>query len=161
MSRASYETRLPSGTRISVCVYVDPPIGIRKALLNKLRSGGAPDLIKETQGSFGSVSSVSSAPAPLSAAVAQIERSLGMTLANLRGVLLGRGANAGSLLLTAARLADEEVVTQEQLRDVLYEAYQDYKGFLDGTHETCESGGKKLPDLSITESPDPWATEEG
>ena len=163
MARSGFELRTANGTRVSIQCYLDPTVGVRKQILNSLRSGGGeqPDTIQQTQGSFGSVSSVSPAVAPITEAIARIERSLGMTLSNLRGVLLGRGGNSSGLLLTAARLADVEVVTAEELRDAYYQAYQDICGFIDGRHATCDAGAQKLPPLSEAEkTPDPWASGE-
>lgn len=161
MSRSGIELRTANGTRVSIQLYLDPVVGIRKEILNRLRSGGAEDTIRATQGSFGSVSSVSVAPAPLNEAVARIERALGMTLSNLRGVILGRGGNSSGLLLTASRLADVDVVSPEELRDAYFRAYQDACKFLTGEHPTCDSGKAELPPLSEAEKlPDPWGEED-
>lgn len=151
MARSGIEIRTAKGTRISIQLYIDPVVGIRKQILNRLRSGGALDTVQATQGSFGSVSSVSVVPAPLNEAVARIERALGMTLSNLRGVILGRGGNSSGLLLTASRLAEVEVVSPEELREAYDRAYQDACKFLTGEHPTCDSGKTELPLLSEAE----------
>jgi hypothetical protein len=158
MSRSGIDFVNKEGTRISIQLYLDPLVCNRKRILNALRNGGAEGNLATSQSNFGSISVAT--PAPPTNRFEEIQRALGMTISNLRGVLLGRGGNASGLILTAARLADVSIVTKEDLKDAYYQAYLDACKFLTGEHPTSDSGGNHLEPLSITEAPRPAFDDE-
>lgn len=154
MARSGIEVRNTDGCRISLQCYLDPTIGVRKEILNSLRNGGAPETqqVPVASHSFGGVSTATPATYAPDAQLV-IERSLGMSLGNIRSTLFGRGANSSGFLLTAGRLAGVELVSKEDLRQALDLLYEDLCKFIDGEHQTCDSPANlpSLPELSITE----------
>jgi hypothetical protein len=109
LNRHQNDHTTSEGVRICLPVYIDPPVSLRKELLNAVRTKCFEAIPSVTQpDSLSGLQVVSNnTHQPL------IERYLGMTVDNLRNILFQRGGLEASLILKLESVTGIEVVSSK------------------------------------------------
>ena len=110
LNRAANDTITGNGVRISIPVYIDPPVTVRKEILNVLRSKATEPIATSNPDTMSGIQVVS-----YSTRQPEIEAYLGQTLDNLRNVLFSRGGLEISLVLKLQNVTGIDIVTDKEL----------------------------------------------
>ena len=114
-----------SGTRVCLPCYIDPPVALRKDILNKIRSIANEVIEDASQPSTMSGLTVASYATRLPA----IEAYLGMSLENLRNALFQRGGLDVTLCLKLQSITGVEIVSDKDFTAAFKEKQALVKAF--------------------------------
>lgn len=109
LNRHQNDYNCENGTRVCLPCYIDPPITLRKELLNQVRElAKQPVEASQQPDTLTGISVVS-----YSTRQPDIEAYLGMSIDNLRNVLFQRGGLEVSLILKLQQVTGVEVITDK------------------------------------------------
>ena len=111
INSASQDHTTEGGSRLSIPVYLDPPMATRKQMLNGIR-----ERITQSQLTSNTPKTMSGLSTDTVVGQTQVEAYLGMTMDVLRAVIFQRGGLPLDMFLRLQAVSGVEVITEKDIK---------------------------------------------